>query len=122
MHMKPSIEKNNKLLETARKLRREMTSQEKHLWYDFLQHYPIKIYKQRIIGNFIADFYCHQAKLIIEVDGAGHYTAQGKLHDKARTKILRQYDLYVLRFSNHEIDSEFESVCQLIANIIQERL
>ncbi len=114
--------KNNKLLETARKLRREMTPQEKHLWYDFLQHYPIKIYKQKIIDHFIADFYCHQAKLVIEIDGARHYTMHGKSHDEARTKILKQYDLYVLRFSNHEIDSEFENVCQLIDNIIQERL
>ncbi|MBQ8496209.1 MAG: endonuclease domain-containing protein [Clostridia bacterium] len=115
--MKPSIEKNNKLLETARKLRREMTPWEKHLWYDFLQHYPIKIYKQRIIGNFIVDFYCHQAKLIIEIDGAGHYTAQGKSHDKARTDILKGHGFYVLRFSNHEIDSAFENVCQLIDKI-----
>jgi very-short-patch-repair endonuclease len=120
--MKTPIEKNNKLLPTARKLRREMTPEEKHLWYDFLQHYPIKIYKQRIIGNFIADFYCHQAKLIIEVDGAAHYTAQGKSHDEARTNILKQYDLYVLRFSNHEIDSDFDNVCQLIDRILKDRL
>jgi very-short-patch-repair endonuclease len=81
------ITKNNELLENAKCLRRNMTRQEKHLWYDFLQHYPVKIYKQRIIDNFIADFYCHKARLVIEIDGFQHYTNEGKLHDAARTQI-----------------------------------
>ena len=63
------ITKNNEFLENAKCLRRNMTRQEKHLWYDFLRHYPVKIYKQRIIDNFIADFYCHKARLVIEIDG-----------------------------------------------------
>jgi very-short-patch-repair endonuclease len=79
---KMPVKKNNKLLEQARELRREMTPQERHLWYDFLQHYPIKTYKQRIIGNFIVDFYCHQARLIIEVDGARHFTPEGHAYDR----------------------------------------
>ena len=117
-----SIKKNNKLLENAKELRRNMTPQEKHLWYDFLQQYPIKIYKQRIIDNFIADFYCHQARLVIELDGSQHYTEQGKAYDEARTEILERYGLYVLRFSNKDIDEKFEGVCYMIDKTIKERI
>ncbi len=99
-----------------------MTRQEKHLWYDFLQHYPIKIYKQRIIDNFIADFYCHQARLVIELDGSQHYTLQGKAYDESRTEVLEKYGLYVLRFSNKDIDERFEGVCYMIDKTIIERI
>lgn len=116
------IKKNNELLNIAKILRRNMTRQEKHLWHDFLQHYPIKIYKQRIIDNFIADFYCHQARLVIEPDGSQHYTEQGKAHDKARTEILKRYGLYVLRFSNKDVDEIFEGVCYMIDKTIKERI
>ena len=116
------IKKNNNLLNIARMLRRNMTRQEKHLWYDFLRYYPIKIYKQRIIDNFIADFYCHQARLVIELDGSQHYTAQGKAHDEARTEILERYGLHVLRFSNKDVDDNFEGVCYMIDKTIRERI
>ena len=116
------LKKNNKLLNAAKDLRRNMTPQENHLWYDFLQHYPVKIYKQRIIDHFIADFYCHQARLVIEIDGAGHYTPKGKSYDEARTEILERYDLCVLRFSNRDIDDNFEGVCHVINKTITKRL
>ena len=116
------IKKNNDLLKIAKILRRNMTRQEKHLWYDFLKRYPVKIYKQRIIDNFIADFYCHQARLVIEIDGANHYTIDGKAYDEARTEVLERYGLYVLRFSNNDIDDKFDGVCYEIDKIIQERL
>ena len=116
------IKKNNELLNIAKILRRNMTRQEKHLWYDFLQHYPIKIYKQRIIDNFIADFYCHQARLVIEIDGSQHYTVEGRAYDEERTKIFEKYGLYVLRFSNLDIDDRFEGVCYTIDNAIKERV
>jgi len=116
------IKKNNNLLNIARMLRRNMTRQEKHLWYDFLRYYPIKIYKQRIIDNFIADFYCHQARLVIELDGSQHYTVQGKAHDEARTEILERYGLHVLRFSNKDVDDNFEGVCYMIDKTIRERI
>ena len=70
--------KQNELLENAKSLRKVMTKQEKHLWYDFLRSYPIKIYRQRIIDGFIVDFYCHKAKLVIEIDGSQHYNPDGK--------------------------------------------
>ena len=116
------LKKNNNLLESAKFLRRNMTRQEKHLWYDFLRYYPIKIYKQRIIDNFIADFYCHQARLVIEVDESHHYTDDGKAYDIIRTNILEQYEIYVLRFSNSEIEHDFQSVCQTIDKTIKSRI
>ena len=119
---KMSTKKNTELLENAKSLRRNMTRQEKHLWYDFLQHYPVKIYKQRIIDNFIADFYCHQARLVIELDGSQHYTTEGKSYDEARTEVLERYGLYVLRFSNRDIDDKFDGVCYIIDKTIKERV
>ena len=99
-----------------------MTRQEKHLWYDFLRYYPVKIYKQRIIDDFIADFYCHSARLVIELDGSQHYTNQGKAHDEARTEILERYGIYVLRFSNKDVNDNFEGVCYMIDKVINERI
>ena len=120
--MKPdSIKKNNLLLDTARELRQTITKQEKHLWYDFLRYYPVKIYKQRIIDSFIVDFYCAKAKLVIEIDGAQHYTPQGENHDRLRTEALQKYGLKVLRFSNNDVDSRFDYVCNTIDTVIQER-
>ena len=116
------IKKNNKLLEKARILRQDMTRHEKHLWYDFLRYYPIKIYKQRIIDNFIVDFYCHQARLVIELDGSQHYTPEGKSYDEARTEVLEKYGLRVIRFSNLDIDERFEGVCYVIDKTIKERI
>ena len=116
------LKKNNKLLNVARILRRNMTRQEKHLWYDFLRYYPVKMYKQRIIDNFIADFYCHSARLVIELDGSQHYTTQGKEQDEARTEILEKYGIHVLRFSNKDVDDNFEGVCRMINKVINERI
>ena len=116
------LKKNKKLLNIARILRRNMTRQEKHLWYDFLRYYPIKIYKQRIIDGFIADFYCHSARLVIELDGSGHYTKRGREYDQERTEILEKYGIYVLRFSNSDVDDNFEGVCYMIDKIINERV
>ena len=117
-----TIKKDGTLLNLARILRRDMTRQEKHLWYDFLRNFPIKIYKQRIIDHFIADFYCHQARLVIEIDGSQHYSAEEKAYDEARTKILEKYGLQVLRFSNKDIDEKFDGVCHVIEKTIMMKL
>ena len=98
-----------------------MTPHERKLWYLFLQHYPVKIYKQRIIGPFIADFYCASAKLVIEIDGSQHYDDDGVAYDLERTAYLESYGLRVIRYSNREIDREFPVVCQQIDSIIRER-
>lgn len=115
------LPKNNGLLPRARTLRREMTPQERKLWYLFLRKYPAKIYKQRIIDSFIVDFYCASAKLVIEVDGSQHYTDEGLQYDKARSEVLARYGLQVIRFSNRDIDTQFSAVCNAIHNAITER-
>ena len=116
------IKKNDALLGFAKKLRQNMTPQEKKLWYDFLSKYPIKVYRQRIIDNYIADFYCAKAKLVIELDGSQHYTADGKEYDIARTDVLQKYGLTVLRFKNNDVDNKFNGVCSVIDRTIKERI
>ena len=117
-----TIPKDNSQLENARRLRREMTPHERKLWYLFLRKYPVKIYKQRIIGRFIVDFYCAAAKLVIELDGSQHYDPEGLAYDSERSEFLENLGLIVLRFSNREIDREFPSVCEQIDLAIQDRL
>lgn len=101
-----TIPKDNTKLESARRLRREMTPHELKLWYLFLRKYPVKIYKQRIVGRFIVDFYCASAKLVIELDGSQHYESQGIVHDMERSAFLESLGLKVLRFSNRDVDWE----------------
>ena len=116
------IPKNNNLLERARRLRREMTPQERTLWYMFLHTYPVKFYKQRIVESFIVDFYCHAAKLVIELDGSQHYEPQGQAYDEERTAILQKYGLEVLRFSNYDVNTDFRAVCEQIDYTVKRRL
>ena len=115
------IPKDSTKLETARRLRREMTPHERKLWYLFLQKYPVKIYKQRIIDRFIVDFYCASAKLVIELDGSQHYDEKTLTDDAERTAVLEQFGLKVVRYSNREIDRDFSAVCEQIDRLIQER-
>ena len=117
-----TIPKNNELLARARKLRCEMTPQERKLWYLFLQKYPVKIYKQRIIGFYIVDFYCASARLVIEIDGSQHYEDAGRQHDYARTAFLEKEGLMVIRYSNADINERFDRVCESIHRYIQNRL
>ena len=117
-----SIPKDSTQLENARRLRREMTAHERKLWYLFLRKYPVKIYKQRIIGRFIVDFYCASAGLVIELDGSQHYEPRGLAYDAERSQFLMALGLEVLRFSNRDIDRNFRGVCTQIDCIIQKRL
>ena len=116
------VKRNFKLLDQARELRRNLTPQEKRLWYRFLRTYPVKIYKQRIIESFIADFYCASAKLVIEIDGSQHFTSQGKAYDEERSMIMSQYGIKTIRFSNADVDRRFQSVCACIHEEIQNRI
>ena len=113
-----ALPKNNELLKYARSLRKEMTPQELRLWYRFLRTYPIKIYKQRIIGEYIVDFYCHAAKLVIEIDGSQHYDPQGIAYDKSRAAYLESLGLQIIRFSNADINVRFAAVCEQIHKVI----
>ena len=106
------------LTSVARELRKNMTPQEQRLWYRFLWRHPVKFRRQAVIGRFIADFYSPAAKLVIELDGSQHYSPNGIEHDRERTVCLEQYGLTVIRFSNREIDSEFEAVCEQINHMI----
>ena len=91
-----------------------MTPWERKLWYDFLRNYPIRFQRQKAIGNYIADFYCARAKLIVELDGGGHYTEEQIEKDKIRTENLENMNLSVLRICNSDIDRNFSGVCQYI--------
>ncbi len=106
----------------ARNLRKEETKEEKHLWYDYLSGYPVRFQRQKPIGRFVADFYCHQAKLVIEIDGGQHYTETGREKDRQRTGILEGDALKILRFSNREINQEFQNVCEMIDKVVKEEL
>ena len=116
-----NIPKDNSKLTNARALRKNMTPQERHLWYDFLRDYPIKIYKQRIIGEYIVDFYCAGARLVIEVDGSQHYDEKGLRHDAERTAFLERLGLTVVRYSNADVNVRFREVCEEIDRLIRER-
>ena len=98
----------------ARNLRKEMTPWERKLWYCFLKEYPIRFQRQKCIDNYIVDFYCFRAKLVIELDGGGHYYPEKEKRDKKRTNILENYGLKVIRFCNLDIDKNFYGVCTVI--------
>ena len=103
----------------AKSLRKNMTKQERKLWYDFLKFYPEKFLRQKIFGNYIVDFYCAKAKLVIEIDGSRHFTDKGKTHDQIRDKFLKSQGLTVMRFSNSEVMGDFEKVSRTIVNFIE---
>ena len=112
----------NNLQKNARELRNNMTKQEKHLWYDFLSKYKLRWYKQRTISNYIVDFYCAGAKLVIEIDGSQHYSEDGVEYDEIRTRELEKLGLKVLRFLNSDVDCRFEAVCNCIDEAVKERV
>ena len=114
-----SLKYNYNLIPRAKELRRNTTRQENHLWYDFLSTYHVRFQRQKTIGNFIADFYCHQAKLVIEIDGSQHYTDDGLEYDTERTAVLNDFGLRVIRFNNSDIDKNFDEVCKSIDEIVQ---
>jgi very-short-patch-repair endonuclease len=117
-----SLDYKKKNIILAKNLRKNATPQENHLWYDFLSSYPIRFQRQKAIDNFIADFYCHKAKLIIEIDGLQHSTEEGKKNDEFRTEILESYDLKVIRISNRQINTNFRGVCAYIDSVVKESL
>ena len=113
---------NPKLTENAKELRKNMTKEEKHLWYDFLKDYPERFLRQKVIDDYIADFYCHKARLVIELDGSQHYTKDGILKDKIRTEHIEKRNLTVFRIPNGEINHNFEGICRFIDEFVQESL
>lgn len=113
---------NTDLTSLARTLRKNMTKEEKNLWYDFLKHYPVRFLRQKIIDNYIVDFYCHDARLIIELDGSQHYEASGLAKDKIRTRKIEKRDLTVIHIPNSVINKNFNGVCEYIDLFVKESL
>ena len=109
-----------KLKSRADELRKNMTQQEWNLWYFYLRNHRLKWYRQRIIDRFIVDFYCHAAKLVIEIDGKQHYTDQGIVYDTERTQVLQGYGLKVLRYTNQQVVDNFQDVCWDIERNLQQ--
>ncbi|MEG1879113.1 MAG: endonuclease domain-containing protein [Pseudoflavonifractor sp.] len=102
------------LLDHAKRLRQEMTRQERRLWYDFLRTHPMKWYKQRPYCGYVLDFFCQQIMLAVELDGGQHYEEAGKSYDEERAENLKKNGVTVLRFSNLDIEKNFSGVCQSI--------
>ena len=111
--------KHNKVLvPKARELRKNMTKEEKHLWYDFLRGHPARFTRQKVIGRYIVDFYSPRCNLVIELDGSQHFEPEGMEYDAERTLFLEQYGIRVVRIPNCEINQNFEGVCAYIDGII----
>ena len=113
---------NSKLTNNAKVLRKNMTKEERHLWYDFLRSYPIRFLRQKVIDNYIVDFYCHEARLIIELDGSQHYEDKGLVNDKIRTEKIESRELTVIRISNNEVNQNFRGVCEYIDLMVKDNL
>ena len=105
---------NKENIPLAKALRKNMTPWERKLWYEFLRDYPIRFQRQKAMGNYIVDFYCAKAGLVIELDGSGHYTAEQTEKDNIRTKDLENMKLTVIRLCNLDIDRNFRGVCEYI--------
>lgn len=103
----------------ARKLRTNMTKEERHLWYDYLRDCSVKFQRQKMIGNYIVDFYCSSLQLVIELDGSQHYQKIELVKDDERTRYLNSCGIQVLRIPNNEITGNFAGVCQYIDNLIR---
>ncbi len=116
------IKYNKDNIPLAKNLRKNMTPWEKKLWYRFLREYPIRFQRQKAIGNYIADFYCAKAKLIIEVDGKEHFEKEAFTYDLNRTEEFEKIGLKVIRVSNFEIYDKFENVCEYIDSAVKKSL
>ena len=120
--MPNSIYRQYNLVTLAKNLRHNMTAQERKLWYTFLRTYPVRVYKQRIIGHYIADFYCSGAKLVIELDGSQHYDDEAMNYDRKREEYMKKEGIHTLRFTNTQIDHRFDEVCYEIGRMINARI
>ena len=109
---------NTELITNAKALRKNMTKEEQHLWYDFLKSLPVTVNRQKVMGNYIVDFYIATSKIVIELDGSQHYEDNGIENDAKRDAFLNDLGIKVLRYSNLDINQRFESVCKDILNHI----
>ena len=110
---------NKKIIPFAKRLRKDMTREERKLWYDFLREYPVKFTRQKVLGYYVADYYCPQVKLVVEIDGSSHLSDEAQEYDKNRTEFIEKYGITVIRFFNGEITANFEMVCHDIDAVVQ---
>ena len=113
---------NKQLVPLAKQLRKEMTKEERHLWYDFLCTYPVRFSRQKVLGKYIADFYSAEAKLVIELDGSQHFEEVNTEKDTERTIFLEGYGLTVIRIPNNEVMRNFGGVCEYIDTVVKQSL
>ena len=113
---------NKQLVPLAKHLRKEMTKEERHLWYDFLRSYPVRFSRQKVLGKYIADFYSAEAGLVIELDGSQHYESESIEKDAERTAFLEAYGLTVIRIPNNEVSRNFCGVCEYIDAAVKQSL
>ena len=113
---------NPKLVPFARNLRKNMTKEERHLWYDFLKEYEFRFQRQKVLGKYIADFYCAKAKIVVELDGSQHYDPNNQVKDDIRTKFMEQYDLMLIHIPNNEVNRNFRGVCEYIDAVVRQSL
>ena len=113
---------NAALTENAKTLRKNMTREERHLWYDFLHSYPVRFLRQKVIDRYIVDFYCHDALLVVELDGSQHYEDVNTEKDAERTAFLEGYGLTVIRIPNNEVMCNFRGVCEYIDAAVKQSL
>ena len=116
------MENDKEILRRSQSLRKQMTKEERHLWYDFLKTYPIQFKRQYPIGYYFADFFCYQAKLVVELDGFQHCEPSEVEYDCRRTEYMQQQGYTVLRISNRDVMSKFRSVCEYIDHTVQKRM
>lgn len=109
---------NASLIAPAKSLRKRMTREERHLWYDFLKDLPVTVKRQKVIGKFIVDFYIASIKTAIEIDGSGHYSETGVKSDSQRDSFLNSLGIRVLRYSNISVNRHFEDVCNDILSYL----
>jgi very-short-patch-repair endonuclease len=116
------IPKKKSLTKTSQALRRNLTKEERHLWYDFLKDYPVQFNRQKVIGSYIVDFFCFQANLIVELDGSQHFEEEALIYDKQRTEYFTSLRMEMLRVPNNEIWENFSGVCEAIDIAVKERV
>ena len=114
--------RNGRLRGFSRQLRKNQTKEEALLWYNFLSKYPLRFRRQYIIGDYIVDFYCHQAGVAVELDGSQHCAPAGAEADKKRTAYLESKGVRVLRFSNLDVLRHFDTVCEEIHREVSENI
>ena len=113
---------NKQLVPLAKQLRKEMTKEERHLWYDYLRSYPVRFSRQKVLGKYIVDFYCAQAGIVIELDGSQHYEDRNIMKDQERTAFLESYGLSIIRIPNNEVMRNFRGVCEYIDTAVKQSL